>query len=89
LALLVKYLNFVKPVQSASICRAIDVIAGDRLASDLEYDTDLALLGAEFELCNWIVSFYLGTRSDRALTPTTSYPNNSSAIADHQHLRFC
>ncbi len=89
MALLVEYLSFVEPVQSPPVCRAIDVIAGNGNAWDVELYTGLALFGTEFELCNRVIYFYLGAGSDRALTPNASHSGNGSAIADRQHIWLC
>ena len=86
---MVEYLNFVEPVQSATVCRAIDVIAGNRIAGNLEHYTELALFSTELELCDRVICFYFGAGSDRTLTPDASHSDNGSAIADCQHLWLC
>lgn len=89
MALLVEYLDFVKSVQSAPVCRAIDVIAGNGFPGALGHYTGLALSSAEFELCGRVIYFYPGAGSDRTLTVPASHSGDSSAVADRQHIWLC
>jgi len=73
LAFLVEYFNFVEPVQSTKVCRAIDVIAGNRITGIW----GLHLSSIEFELCDRVICFYFGAGSDH---PHRATPGNGSAI---------